>query len=36
MQYQRVEAPLIIGKGATRKVVEEGDIIPYLEVRYVP
>jgi tetratricopeptide (TPR) repeat protein len=36
MQYQRVEAPITIGKGATRKVIEEGDIIPYLEARYVP
>jgi tetratricopeptide (TPR) repeat protein len=36
MQYQRVEAPIVIGKGAARKVVEEGNIIPYLEIRYLP
>ena len=36
MQYQRVEAPITIGKGVARKVIEEGDIIPYLEVRYLP
>ncbi|MCK4940955.1 DUF2271 domain-containing protein, partial [candidate division WOR-3 bacterium] len=36
MQYQRVEAPITIGKSAVRKVVEEGNIIPYLEIRYLP
>jgi hypothetical protein len=36
MQYQRVEAPIVVGNGASRKVVEEGNIIPYLEVRYLP
>jgi tetratricopeptide (TPR) repeat protein len=36
MQYQRVEAPIVIGNGASRRVVEEGNIIPYLEVRYLP
>ncbi len=36
MQYQRVEAPIEIGKRQVRKVVEEGDFIPYLEVRYLP
>jgi tetratricopeptide (TPR) repeat protein len=36
MQYQRVEAPVVIGRGAGRKVVEEGNFIPYLEVRYLP
>ena len=36
MQYQRVEVPVIIGKGEMRKVVEEGNLIPYLEVRYLP
>ena len=36
MQYQRVEAPVEIGKRDVRKVVEEGDFIPYLEVRYLP
>jgi tetratricopeptide (TPR) repeat protein len=36
MQYERVEAPVKIGKSAVRKVVEDGTIIPYLEVRYLP
>ena len=36
MQYQRVEAPVEIGKREVRKVVEEGDFIPYLKVRYLP
>jgi tetratricopeptide (TPR) repeat protein len=36
MQYERVEAPIKIGKSAMRKVVEEGSIIPYLEIRYLP
>ena len=36
MQYQRVEAPVEIGKREASKVVEEGDFIPYLEVRYLP
>jgi len=36
MQYERVEVPIKIGKSAMRKVVEEGSIIPYLEVRYLP
>ncbi len=36
MQYQRVEAPVSIKKREVRKVVEEGNIIPYLEVRYLP
>ena len=36
MQYERVEAPVKIGKSAVRKVVEDGTIIPYLEIRYLP
>ncbi|MDH4212225.1 MAG: DUF2271 domain-containing protein [candidate division WOR-3 bacterium] len=36
MQYQRVEAPVNINKREVRKVVEEGNLIPYLEVRYLP
>ena len=36
MQYQRVEAPFEVGKREVRKVVEEGNFIPYLEVRYLP
>jgi hypothetical protein len=36
MQYQRVEAPIRIGKKERRVVVEEGNLIPYLEVKYIP
>lgn len=36
MQYQRVEAPVDINKSEMHKVVEEGNLIPYLEVRYLP
>jgi len=36
MQYQRVEASIPVGKKEARKVVEEGNFIPYLEVRYQP
>lgn len=36
MQYHRAEAPFEIGKREGRRVVEEGNIIPYLEVRYLP
>jgi len=35
MQYQRVEAPITIGKQDDHVVVEEGNLIPYLEVKYV-
>ncbi len=34
MQYQRVEAPIKIGRKDKRTVVEEGNLIPYLEVKY--
>lgn len=36
MQYQRVEAAISVGKKEEREVIQEGDIIPYLEVRYLP
>jgi tetratricopeptide (TPR) repeat protein len=36
MQYQCVEAPLILGKKAERVIREEGKLIPYVEVKYVP
>jgi tetratricopeptide (TPR) repeat protein len=36
MQYQRVEAAISVGKKYEREVIQEGDIIPYLEVRYLP
>ena len=36
MQYQRVEAPIRIGKKERRVVVEEENLIPYLEVKYIP
>lgn len=35
MQYQRVEAPIKIGRKDKRTVVEEGNLIPYLEVKYI-
>ncbi len=34
-QYQRVEAPITIGKKDEHVVIEEGNLIPYLEVTYV-
>ena len=34
-QYQRVEAPIFIGKKDEHVVIEEGNLIPYLEVKYV-
>ncbi len=36
MQYQWVSADINIGKKETRTVVEEGNLIPYLEVKYIP
>jgi tetratricopeptide (TPR) repeat protein len=36
MSYQMVEAEVSIGEVEDRVVVEEGDFIPYLEVRYLP
>ncbi|MCK4673916.1 DUF2271 domain-containing protein, partial [candidate division WOR-3 bacterium] len=36
MQYQQVEVPIKIGKKEKRVVVEEGNLIPYLEVKYIP
>lgn len=35
MQYQRVEAPVTIARKGGHTVVEEGNLIPYLEVKYV-
>jgi len=34
MQYQRVEAPIKIGRKDKHTFVEEGNLIPYLEVKY--
>ncbi len=34
MQYQIVKAPITIGKKVSRVVVQEGNLIPYLEVQY--
>jgi hypothetical protein len=34
MQYQRVEAPISIGKKDERVVIEEGNLIPYVEIEY--
>ena len=36
MKYQLVSAPLAIGGKQAVQVVEEGDYVPYLEVRYLP
>ncbi len=36
MQYQSVSATIKLGRKEERKVVEEGNLIPYLEVKYVP
>ena len=35
MQYQRVEVPITLGKKDERVAVEEGNLIPYVEVKYV-
>jgi hypothetical protein len=34
MEYQSASANVKIGKQNSRVVVEEGNLIPYLEVRY--
>jgi hypothetical protein len=34
MQYQRVETPINIGKKSVQSVKEEGNLIPYMEVKY--
>ncbi len=36
MQYQRVETKIAVGKKEAREVVQEGNMIPYLEVRFIP
>jgi tetratricopeptide (TPR) repeat protein len=36
MLYQWVSADINIGKKETRTIVEEGNFIPYLEVKYIP
>ncbi len=36
MKYQSVSAPIKLGKKEERTVVEEGNLIPYLEVKYFP
>ena len=35
MQYQRVSAAVRIGKKEKKTVVEQGNLIPYLEVKYI-
>ena len=35
MEYQIVTAPIKIGRKSSKMVVEEGDLIPYLEVNYL-
>lgn len=36
MKYQLAEASVMVGRGERRRVVEEGYLIPYLELRYLP
>lgn len=36
MEYQLVSAAINIGKDKDRVVIEQGDLIPYLEVKYYP
>ncbi|MCK4255899.1 DUF2271 domain-containing protein, partial [candidate division WOR-3 bacterium] len=36
MKYQIVSASINLGKSEERTVVEEGNLIPYLEVKYFP
>ncbi|HVP58831.1 MAG TPA: DUF2271 domain-containing protein [bacterium] len=36
MKYQLAAAPIDVGKVESRKVVQQGDYIPYLEVSYLP
>ena len=36
MEYQLVSAALKLGKNQERAVTEEGNLIPYLEVKYYP
>ncbi len=36
MEYQMVSATIRLGEAGGRTVVEEGNLIPYLEVRYFP
>lgn len=35
MQYQRAEVPINLGKKDERVVTEEGNLIPYVEVKYI-
>jgi len=36
MQYQIVDVPITLGKKADHVVIKEGNLIPYMEVRYLP
>ena len=36
MLYQLVSATVTVGEGRDRGVIEEGNLVPYLEVTYVP
>jgi hypothetical protein len=36
MEYQSVSAVIKLGKNQERVVTEEGNLIPYLEVKYYP
>lgn len=34
-QYQRVKAPITLGKKDKQAVIKEGNLIPYLEIKYI-
>jgi len=36
MKYQRIEAEIKLGKKPVKKIIEEGDFMPYMEVSYFP
>lgn len=36
MQYQRVEAPVTLARKPEHIVIEEGNFIPYFEIKYLP
>jgi flagellar hook assembly protein FlgD len=36
MQYQAVSAAIELGREEQLSVVEQGDLVPYLEIKYVP
>jgi len=36
MKYQRIEAEIKLGRKPVKKIIEEGDFLPYMEVSYFP